>query len=143
MSGYDPAENPAFKSAAAAWHELCDAATAVARTCTDTDEGPAADPTKLPGATPDAVSAMDQLRTVTLGREARERGIALHEADEAARRVSAALPINLKTMVQGLFAMGGGEPELALTGALLMLNGALHGLDETLAQLDVDEPDQN
>jgi hypothetical protein len=130
-----------IKAAAAHWHHMIDACSAVAVACTDTDEGPAADPAKVPGATEDAPAAIEELQRVVLGPDAKSQGVILHEADDAARRVSAALPVRLADMVLGLLDAGGGEPELALMGAVMMLNGALHDLDEALQQIDPGDPE--
>lgn len=132
-------DDAALKAAAAHWHHLCDAAAAVVAACTDSDEGPAADPAKVPGATPDAVAAMDQLRAAA-GPDAQRKGMVLHEVDAAARQVSASLPVTLKDMVGSLLSTGGGAAEAALIGAVLMMNAALHDLDETLRALGDDPP---
>jgi hypothetical protein len=140
-----PPSDAELKAAAAHWHHLCDTATNVIATCTDGPDGPAidpaADPTKIPGATPDAQAAIEQLRAVVTGPDATEHGIILHEVDTAARRVSAAIPVTLTNLVGNLLTTGGGEPELALMGALMTLNTALHDLDQAIAQLGDPEGD--
>ncbi|MBO2461732.1 hypothetical protein [Actinomadura violacea] len=130
-----------LRGAAAHWHNLIDLASAVVAACTDGEEGPAADPAKVPNATGDAVAAIEALRVVVTGPDAVANGIALHEVDEAARRVSAAFPIAIDNLIPDLLSSGGRSSEIALMGAVMMLNGALHDLDDALARLGRFDPD--
>lgn len=122
--------DPAIRAAVAAWDQVCQAAAAVVATCTDNEEGPAADPAKIPDALADATDAIQALRAAVT----REGGMSLPEVDVAARRVSAALPFRLPDTVQALLGVGG-TPELALTGAVMMLNVALHDAEAAIEQL--------
>lgn len=131
-----------LRGAAAHWHNLIDLASAVVAVCTADEEDPAADPAKVPHATGDAVAALEALRVAVTGPDAVANGIALHEVDEAARRVSAALPIDLDSLIPDLLASGGRSSEIALMGAVMMMNGGLRDLDDALARLGQLDPDE-
>jgi hypothetical protein len=120
----DPRYDPVMKGAAAAWHDLCDAAAQCAAIAAD------ADPAKLT-VTGDYQAALDQLNAALVDR-------ALHEVYDAVVRFQKT--IDTPTDLGVLIGAGRGENELALIGAVIMLRGQLLQLADAQRQLEARYP---